>query len=83
MSRFDTPQWDGSTGERVFYEMGVIYVHGADGEVWYLADPNIVNSSDITYMLENRPSKPPFRVTSSTIGSLKTNKNSIEALEQL
>jgi len=76
-----TPQWDGSYGERVFINLGVIYVHGKDGEVWYMADPKVVNSSDISYMLENRPEKTPSKITKETIDRLREKPNNIEALD--
>ena len=61
--------------------MGVIYVHGNDGEVWYMADPNIVNSSDISYMLANRPEKTPAKITNATIDTLRQKPNNIENLD--
>jgi hypothetical protein len=78
-----TAQWNGSHGERVFMYMGVLYVHGNDGEVWYMADPSVVNSSDISYMLGNRPEQAPMKITSETISDLGKRENSIEMLEGL
>lgn len=73
-----TPDWDGSIGERVFMNMGVLYVHGVDGEVWYMADPKVINTSDISYMLDNRPDKMPFKVTKSTLFQFRTKPHNIE-----
>jgi hypothetical protein len=57
--------------ERIAAEEGKISVHSATGELWYVVTTKKAAYKDYTWMLKNKPTTLPFRVTGSNLNNYR------------
>lgn len=61
------PNYSGHSGERVTNFLGATYVHGYDGEIWYVIASGDVTPRDIETMLNTQPKDGKVVINSNTI----------------
>ncbi len=61
------PDYSGRSGERVTNFLGATYVHGYDGEIWYVIADVAVTPKDIDMMLNTQPKDGKVVVNSKNI----------------
>lgn len=64
----NVPNYSGRSGERVTSFLGATYVHGYDGEIWYVIADAPVTPKDIDTMLNTQPKDGKVVINSKTLG---------------